>query len=109
MNYGPALENVVYIYARSGGCAVGVGRIGALECDFILRSGDAGYAYVQVCMTMMASRETEDREYAPLERIGDNYPKYILTRNDPLQTRNGIVHRNLPELMAAATPLTAAP
>ena len=28
-----------------------------------------------------------------------NYPKYILTRNDPIQQRNGIIHRNLPEFM----------
>ena len=106
VNYGPVLENIVYIYARSGGCAVSVGRIGALECDFILRSGDDEYAYVQVCMTIMASRETEDREYAPLERIADNYPKFVLTHNDPIQRRNGIVHQNLPELMAAARPLS---
>ena len=99
VNYGPVLENAVYVYARSRGCAASVGRIGPLECDFILRRGDAGYAYVQVCMTMMAGRETEDREYAPLEKIRDNYPKYILTRNDPIQSRNGIIHRNLPEFM----------
>ena len=99
VNYGPALENAVYVYARSRGCAASVGRIGPLECDFILRRGDEGYAYVQVCMTMMAGRETEDREYAPLEKIRDNDPKYVLTRNDPIQSRNGILHRNLPEFM----------
>lgn len=99
VNYGPVLENAVYVYARSRGCAASVGRIGPLECDFILRRGDEGYAYVQVCMTMMASRETEDREYAPLEAIRDNHPKYVLTRNDPIQSRNGILHRNLPEFM----------
>ncbi len=101
INYGPALENVVYAYARAHGHAVSVGRVGPLECDFILRRGDAGYAYAQVCMTMMASRQTEDREYAPLEKIRDNYPKYVLTRDDPIQTRGGIIHRNLPEFMAA--------
>lgn len=99
VNYGPVLENIVYIYARSHGYSVSVGRIGKLECDFILRRGDIGYSYVQVCMTMMASHETEDREYAPLEKIRDNYPKYILTRNDPIQNRNGILHRNIPEWM----------
>ena len=103
INYGPALENVIYTYARSHGYAVGVGRIGSLECDFILRRGDAGYAYVQACMTMMSDRKTEDREYAPLEKIRDNYPKYILTRNDPIQNRNGIIHRNLPEFMRDGT------
>ncbi len=47
----------------------------------------------------MSSRETEDREYTPLENIRDNYPKYVLTRNDPIQKRNGIIHMNLPEFM----------
>ena len=103
INYGPALENVIYTYARSHGYAASIGRIGTLECDFILRRGDTGYAYVQACMTMMNDRKTEDREYAPLEKIRDNYPKYILTRNDPIQQRNGIIHRNLPEFMRADT------
>ncbi len=99
VNYGPALENAVFTYARSHGYSASVGRIGALECDFILRRGYGDYSYVQVCMTMMASREIEEREYAPLERIRDNYPKYLLTRSDPLQNRNGILHRNIPEFM----------
>ena len=47
----------------------------------------------------MASRDTEDREYKPLESIKDNFPKYILTRSDPIQHRSGIIHKNMPELM----------
>ena len=47
----------------------------------------------------MSDRKTEDREYAPLENIRDNYPKYVLTRSDPIQDRSGIIHRNLPEFM----------
>lgn len=100
INYGPALENVVYNYAISKGYEISIGRIGKMECDFIMRSHFANYCYVQVTMTMMASRETEDREYAPLEAIADNYPKYILTRNDMIQKRNGIIHKNIPEFMA---------
>ena len=71
-----------------------------LECDFILRDPDLNYSYVQVVMKIMLIRETEDREYAPLEKIKDNYNKYILTRNDFIQKRNGIIHKNIPELMA---------
>lgn len=37
MNYGPCLENIVYVYARSHNYSVSIGRIGNLECDFILR------------------------------------------------------------------------
>lgn len=99
IHYGPVLENIVYIYARSKGYAVSVGRIGKLECDFILRGGASAYAYVQAAMTIMNSVETEDREYAPLEKIRDNYPKYLVTRNDLIQKRNGIKHVNIAAFM----------
>ena len=46
-------------------------------------------------MTIADSLETENREYRPLEKIKDNYPKYILTRNDLLQQRGGIHHKNI--------------
>lgn len=99
INYGPVLENVVYTYARARGYSVSVGRIGKLECDFILRSSEMGYAYVQVAMTIMADRTTEEREYRPFAQIRDNYPKYLLTRSDPIQQRDGIIHANIPEFM----------
>ena len=99
INYGPALENIVFIYARSMGYAVSIGRIGALECDFILRGGDMQYAYVQVALTILSSRKTEDREYRPLEMIRDNYPKYVATSDAFLQQRNGIQHINIIDFM----------
>lgn len=101
INYGPTLENMVYIYARSKDYAVSVGRIGKLECDFILRDTELNYAYVQVAYTINESKATEDREYASLEMIRDNYPKYILTTDYLLQKRNGIRHVNLLEFMKA--------
>ncbi len=101
INYGPALENVVFNYAKSKGYDISIGRIGKLECDFIMRNNMNNYGYVQVTMTTMLNRETEDREYTPLEMIKDNYPKYVLTRNDMLQKRNGIIHENIPQFMAA--------
>ena len=72
INYGPVMENVFFTYAKSNGYSISVGRIGKLECDFILQRNFSEYNYVQVCMTMMNSRETEDREFAPLEKIRDN-------------------------------------
>ena len=99
INYGPVLENIVYRYALAQGCKVSVGRIGKLECDFILRNPEMGYAYVQVAMTIMADRSTEEREYRTFEQIKDNYPKYLLTRGDVIQQRDGIIHANIPEFM----------
>lgn len=95
INYGPALENIVYLYARSLDYAVSVGRIGTLECNFILRDFNMDYAYVQVAYKMLQSKDTEDREYRPLERIRDNYRKYVMTTDYMIQKRNGISHVNL--------------
>lgn len=95
INYGPALENIVYLYAKSLDYAVSVGRIGKLECDFILRNHDMDYFYVQVAYKMLQNKDTEDREYRPLECIRDNYKKYVMTTDYMLQKRNGILHVNL--------------
>ena len=99
VNYGPVLENITYFYAKSRGYSVSVGRIGTLECDFILRNRDADYAYLQVAYTIAQSKETEDREYRALEKIKDNYPKYLLTTDYLLQKRSGIRHVNLMDFM----------
>ena len=99
INYGPVLENIVCFYAKSRGYHVSVGRIGNLECDFILRDRDMNYAYLQIAYTIAQSEQTEEREYRPLEQIRDNYPKYLLTADYLLQKRNGILHVNLMDFM----------
>ena len=100
IHYGPALENIVYTYAVSKDYMVSVGKLGKLECDFILRDNDMNYSYVQVAFTILANKETEDREYRSLERITwDNYPRYLLTTDKLLQKRNGIRHENLMEFI----------
>ena len=99
INYGPVLENIVYSYARSQNYSVSVGRIGKLECDFILRNNAMQYAYIQVAMTILNSKDTEDREYRSLEKINDNYPKYVLTMDSLIQKRNGIIHENVLSFM----------
>lgn len=99
INYGPALENIVYTYARSKKYTVSIGRIGLLECDFILRDDFLNYSYVQVAYTILESKKTEDREYTPLELIKDNYPKYVFTTDFLIQKRNGIIHANIIEFI----------
>lgn len=99
INYGPVLENIVYIYSRGRGYSVSIGRIGRLEVDFILRDSEMNYSYVQVAYTIALSRETEDREYRPLEQIRDNYSKYVITTDRLLQKRNGIRHVNLEDFI----------
>lgn len=95
INYGPVLENIVFLYARSMNYVISVGRIGMLECDFIFRDTQGDYSYMQVAYTIMLSKETEEREYKSLEKIKDNYTKYVATTDYALQKRNGILHINI--------------
>ena len=66
INYGPSLENIVFLYAKSKDYKISVGRIGKLECDFILRDIELNYSYVQIAYTILASIDAENREYEPL-------------------------------------------
>lgn len=99
IHFGPALENMVYIYAKSKDCSISVGRFGKLECDFITRNRDMNYAYIQVAYTILESEHTENREYKPLETIKDNYPRYVATTDTLLQKRSGIRHINIMDFM----------
>lgn len=99
INYGPALENVIYTYARSKKYTVSVGKIGLLECDFILRDDYLNYAYLQIAYTILENKKTEDREYNSLELIKDNYSKYVLTTDFLIQKRNGIIHANIADFI----------
>lgn len=95
VNYGPALDNLVFIYALSKRYSVSVGKIGNFECDFIVRSPNSCFSYIQVCYTILASKETEEREYRPLDKIHDKWPKYIATTDYSFLQRNGIKHINI--------------
>lgn len=107
INYGPALENLIYNYALNNNYSVSVGRIGKLEIDFIVRDEiNYDYAYLQVAMMIFndiydkqGKLITEEREYALLEKISDGYPKYLLTLDKFQQKRNGVKHVNLIEFM----------
>ena len=101
INYGPVLENIVYTYAKSHDYSVSVGRYGKFECDFILRDTNMNYAYVQIAYTIALNKDTEDREYRPLESIKDNYPRYVMTTDYVLQKRNGIRHVNIGEFLSS--------
>lgn len=97
LNYGPSLENALYIYLRSRGYKLSVGRIGKLECDFIARRRNA-YAYIQVSMTI-ADRNVEEREYRPFGYIRDGYPRCLFTLDPLLQERDGVRHLNMVSFM----------
>lgn len=94
VNYGPVLENILFCYLKTKGYKMSVGKIGNLECDFIVRKDIDDYFYIQVAMTI-AEQSTEDREYRPFSKIKDNFPKYLFTMDALLQKRDGILHKNI--------------
>jgi hypothetical protein len=61
--------------------------------DFCATKG-AATLYVQVCY-LLAADETVEREFAVLESIPDNYPKYVLSMDEIDRSRNGIIHKNI--------------
>jgi hypothetical protein len=93
------LENIVWLELRRRGYDVTIGKVGATEVDFAARRRE-DTIYVQVATTLAASAETRRREYAPLEAITDNYPKYVLTL-DPLAGDNtgGIHHQPIHDFL----------
>ena len=75
---GHILENLVYLELRRRGYQVFVGQLGADgEVDFVAIL-DGRPEYYQVAATTL-SEDVLVRELAPLQRIRDNYPKFLLT------------------------------
>lgn len=97
MNYGPVLENILYIYLRMKNYQISVGKIGNLECDFIIRKNNE-YFYSQVAMTIL-DENTANREFEPFRHIRDNYKKYLFTIDQLLQDRDGVKNVNLIEFV----------
>mgnify|MGYP002625772095 CR=1 FL=1 len=93
INYGPALENIIYTYLTSRGFDLSIGKMGNLECDFITKDIDR-YYYIQVAMSI-TNDETMEREFNVFAKIKDNYPKYLFTIDPLPQTKDGIIHKNI--------------
>ena len=92
-DYNKLYENIVYLELLCRGYDVKVGKIDDYEIDFVAYKG-SDILYVQVCY-LLASPETVEREFGNLERIKDNYPKYVISADLPDFSRNGIKHFNI--------------
>ena len=93
IDYNKLYENIVYLELLYRGYDVKVGKTDDYEIDFIAYRG-SNILYVQVCY-LLASSETVEREFGNLERIKDNYPKYVVSGDIPDFSRNGIKHYNI--------------
>ena len=85
-------ENIVYLEMRSRGYEVQVGKLDDTEIDFICYRGDEKL-YIQVAYLITPA--DEEQEFGNLERLHDNYPKYVISGDLMNLSRNGIIHRNI--------------
>lgn len=77
---GHVLENVVFLELKRRRYDVYIGQLDENEIDFVAVNGD-DISYYQVSSTTL-DENTLKRELAPFRKVGDNYPKYLLTLDE---------------------------
>ncbi|MCL2480455.1 MAG: ATP-binding protein [Spirochaetaceae bacterium] len=87
---GHVLENVIYLELLRRGYKISVGKVESKEVDFVAEN-ENGKEYYQVVASLL-DKKTLERELAPLNRIKDHFPKFIITLDDYAAgaTYNGI-------------------
>lgn len=92
---GHILENIVYLELVRRGYRVYVGHLQNGEIDFVAKMPHR-LEYYQVSYSVMDDT-TLRRELSPLEKLDDNYPKYLLTMDVLHKTdnHNGIEQKNV--------------
>lgn len=93
-NRGHLLENVVFLELLRRGYKIWTGTLRDAEIDFTVKNRNGDIEYYQVSWEI-SNPETEKREFAPLEKVKDNYPKYLLSTESFTQNRDGIIHKNV--------------
>ncbi len=91
---GHILENIVYLELLRRGNKVWTGTARNTEVDFVCKTPIGEIEYYQVAWQMTAE-STVEREFGALEKINDNYPKYLLTTDSFTQNRSGVRHLNV--------------
>lgn len=89
------IENIVYLQLTRMGYNITVGQLKAGEVDFVCTKPNERI-YVQVSY-IIATKETEEREFGALSSINDNYPKYVISMTPLIKRsdKDGIIHIGL--------------
>lgn len=91
---GHILENIVYLELIRRGYKVWTGTARNTEVDFVCKNPTGEVEYYQVAW-QLSNESTIEREFGALEKINDNYPKYLLTTDSFTQNLSGIRHLNV--------------
>ncbi|MBQ6071649.1 MAG: ATP-binding protein [Bacteroidales bacterium] len=98
------MENLVYQHLIRLGYKVNVGQMYATEIDFVGTKGD-DTIYVQASY-LISEESTFEREFGNLQKINDNYPKYVISMTPFLDSSKyeGIIHVPLAEFLKKGLP-----
>lgn len=88
---GHILENVVYLELLRRGYKIWTGTSRNSEVDFVCKTPTGNIEYYQVAWKL-SDDSTVEREFSSLEKIKDNYPKFLLTTDSFTINRSGIIH-----------------
>lgn len=91
---GHVLENIVYLELLRRGNKIWTGTMRNSEVDFVCKTPTGDIEYYQVAW-QMTSETTAEREFGALEKIKDNYSKFLLTTDSFTQNRSGVKHINV--------------
>ena len=91
---GHILENIVYLELLRRGYKIWTGTLRNAEIDFIAKNRNGEIEYYQVAWEI-SNAKTENREFTSLEKVKDNYPKFLLSTESFPQNRAGITHKNV--------------
>jgi hypothetical protein len=94
---GHILENIVYLELLRRGYTVSIGKVEDKEIDFIAVIGDDRF-YYQVAASIL-DPNTFEREIAPLKKVPDHYPKFILTLDELPMGEAGIKQVNIVDFL----------
>ena len=94
------LENIIFMELKRREYKICVGKINDLEIDFIAEKNNS-CIYIQVCY-LLASEETIEREFSALEKVKDNFPKFVVSLDEFDMSRNGIRHLNIRDFLLSS-------
>ena len=92
------LENMICLELLRRGYKVTVGIVDdTKEIDFVAEKNNEPI-YIQVCY-ILSDEKTRDREFGNLNKIADNYPKFVISMDELDMSRNGIKHMNIKDFL----------
>lgn len=95
-DYNKLFENIVYLEMCSRGYDVKVGKLSSRNVDFVCTK-NGQRVYIQVAYLIIIDQISQ--EFGSLEKIKDNYPKYVISNDMVDMSRRGICHLNIMDFL----------